>query len=783
MLKRHLISLLLLVLTVVGASAGTWKMHSAFVNNKIQNIYDTGDKVYYLNSGNLFQFDKATQTTVSLGRQNLVSDNNISQIYYDWERNLLFVAYLNSNIDVIDGNGKVTNISNLKNMVLPPSTYTLDNGVLGSCVSKAINDITFSDGVAYVSAGYGFFTIDENTLRVIKNYHMGNNITVYSAGKVGNKLYVFSARYCYYGDPNVNDPRTELTKINGVFTGAKTYPINDSKIFVLIPGAAYGLYTYDFSSSTPSTVKLNGSEGPTCAQKTSTGFIVNYAGKAYYYTVNADGTVATKTNDVISFASSYPNGDGTVWVLDANGLHTSGSTVYYKTNSMTTALGYWLKYCAAQNKLYMGNTGPNAVTNTSVQNYGNVINTYDGNVWANESYSATGSGYEFVFNPLDPTSYFRASWNKGIHKVRNGSVITLYTTANSKIGLYKPHPAFDNYGNLWVVSSYNTPNFPVSVLPKDKVANTSVAMSSWFVPSGLQYLNTTSMQRNRFIVASKNNMKIFSDCDYPNGPYTGRFICWDNGSEDPKDDNYRLVSITHFVDQYNKQVDWVHLAHFEEDNDGMIWVAHDMGLFVVDPETLFDEHPHVIRPYVTKSSEGKGFLCEGFSVSDIGVDRNNNKWLASNDGLYYVSPDGTEVYNHFTTENSDIPSNMVYTVECDTVNDRVYIITDNGFAEYIVNGEAAALNFDNVYAFPNPVEPDFTGMIKIANLMENSYVTITDRDGNVVAQMGPVMGSAFWDGSGADGERVATGIYNIYAAQGGQPALTGTPQATVMIIK
>ena len=68
--------------------------------------------------------------------------------------------------------------------------------------------------------------------------------------------------------------------------------------------------------------------------------------------------------------------------------------------------------------------------------------------------------------------------------------------------------------------------------------------------------------------------------------------------------------------------------------------------------------------------------------------------------------------------------------------------------------------------FPNPVEPDFTGMIKIANLMENSYVTVTDRDGHVVTQLGPVMGSALWDGSGADGERVPTGIYNIYAAQG-----------------
>ena len=161
----------------------------------------------------------------------------------------------------------------------------------------------------------------------------------------------------------------------------------------------------------------------------------------------------------------------------------------------------------------------------------------------------------------------------------------------------------------------------------------------------------------------------------------------------------------------------------------------------------------------------------------------NNKWIATNNGLYYSSADGSEVFNHFTPSNSDIPSNVVYSVECDTINDRIYSVTDNGFAEYVPEGDAAALNFDNVYAFPDPVEPDFTGMVKIANLMDNSYVTVTDRNGTVVAQFGPVMGSALWDGSGADGERVPTGVYNIYAAQGSYPVTTGTPHATVKIIK
>ena len=417
----------------------------------------------------------------------------------------------------------------------------------------------------------------------------------------------------------------------------------------------------------------------------------------------------------------------------------------------------------------------------------NHINTYDGVNWADATaYTATGAGYEFVINPLDPHTYMRSSWNLGVFKVTDDVRIASYTYLNSGVGKYKPHPAFDKYGNMWVVSSYVVGSDTVAdraiVLPKDKVAKKTFTRSDWFRPKGLN-LNTGAFQRSRFIVASKNNLKIYSDCDFLQSAVKGHLVCWDNGNEDPTVDNYRFVSVAHFVDQFNRQINWTYLAHFEEDKSGLIWVGHTRGLFVFDPDVVFDNYPRAVRPYIEKSSEGMGYLCDGLSVYDIGVDRENNKWIACDDGLYYVSPDGSEVFNHFTVENSDIPSNTVYSVECDTVNDRVYIFTSDGFAEYVPHGDAATIDFDDVCVYPNPVEPDFTGMIKITKLMEGSFVTVTDSNGNVVAQLGPVMGSAYWDGCDATGERVPTGIYNIYAAQGSQPALGGAPHATVMIIK
>ncbi len=788
MLKKHFVFLVLMMMAVVSTNAGTFKIYSSYssIAAKMQNIFDTGDKVYYLNSGNLFQFDKATSTLVALNKQNILSDYRISQIYYDWEYNLLFIAYANSNIDIIDGNGKVTNINSVKNKVMSLHNYVIsyddDGNNTTTYTGKEIRDINFGKGKAYVAVGYGFLIIDEEKLEIEKEVLIKQTVTVNSVAMMGDTLLLFSNNRCYYGAPGEPDPIANYQSYTGAFSNQKMYPIDNQSVFVY--GTDAGLYRLVFTNGTPKLTKINSYQAINI-QKSPTGFIVNYKENSYSV-FNAAGTTGTSVTTTVSRGSSHPLGDGTIWVTDANGLHTNGSSTYYKINVLTTDAPYWLKYNAELDKLYAGVSGPIFnVYGAIQQSVANVINTYDGENWADATaYTAKGAGYEFVFDPFDQHTYLRTGWTTGISKVTDDVRITNYTTGNALIGGYKPTPAFDNYGNLWVASSLYASANPCTVLPRDKYLKTTPAKTDWFLPTGLLHINTGSTQNSKFLVARKNNVKIFSDCDYCKGSYIGHIICWDNGVEDPTVDNYHSSSIGQFIDQNNSLIRWKYLYHFEEDKDGMIWVGHDLGLFWFDPDVVFNEVPRAVRPFTVKSIEGKGYLCEGNFVNDIGIDRDNNKWIATRDnGLFFVSPDGSEIYNHFTTYNSDIPSNMVYSVECDTVHGRVYIFTDNGFAEYVPHGDAAAINFDNVYAFPNPVNPDFTGMIKIANLMENSFVTITDRNNNVIAQFGPVMGSAFWDGSGADGNRVPTGIYNIYAAQGAQPATTGTPQATVMIVK
>ena len=789
MLKKHLVLVLLMVMVIASVSAGTWKLHNYYDTRKIQNVYDMGSKVYYLNSNMLYQFDKTSRQTIAMGRQNYLSDNNVKQIYFDSNNRLLFVAYYSGNLDVIDSAGKVTNISGMKDTIFHLYNYTISTsgdsaGHPASYNQKYIYDITFADGIAYASTGFGYITIDESTLRIVshKVIKVTTTITVNSIAKLSDEtMVILSNANCYYGPAGEEDPIKNYTKYQGSFSEGKIFPIDDHSAFIL---GASALYHFDFSGGTLTPTTLVSAK-PTCVQRTPNGFIANFEGQKYYYTIDATGKVATKASSVIGFASSDPAGDGTVWITDGDGLHIENSTDYYKLNSLTTDEPYWLKYNPHLDLLYAALSARNGYTVfKETESAYDVVNIYDGSQWTDATYTAGGVGYQFVINPLDSTTFVRPSWNHGLHKVTNNVLKFTYNKNNSPMGTYKPHPAFDNYGNMWIVCSYGASANPTSVLPKDKVPkNSNISKEDWFTPTGLLAVNTTQLQRSQFVISKLNNYKIYTDGDYCDTKILGRILCWDNFNEDPTVDDYQFTSISCFVDQFGKTVKWKYIIHMEEDADGLIWVGHTEGLFVFNPNVVFDPIPKATRPLITNSSEGSGYLCEGFYVYDIGIDRNSNKWIATNFGLYHVSPDGTTVYEHFTTYNSDIPSNEVYSVECDTKHDRVYIVTENGFAEYISNGDAAALNFDNVYAFPSPVEPDYTGMIKITNLMENTYVTITDKDGNVVTQLGPVMGSALWDGSGANGERVTTGIYNVYAAQGGQPATTGTPQTTIMIIR
>ena len=89
--------------------------------------------------------------------------------------------------------------------------------------------------------------------------------------------------------------------------------------------------------------------------------------------------------------------------------------------------------------------------------------------------------------------------------------------------------------------------------------------------------------------------------------------------------------------------------------------------------------------------------------------------------------------------------------------------TDVGLCSYFSNASRAqpALDKSNIKVYPNPVRPEFNGVLAVSGLTANADVRIVNTAGHVVAGGRSVGGTFTWDLRGTDGFRVPSGVYDI----------------------
>jgi ligand-binding sensor domain-containing protein len=150
------------------------------------------------------------------------------------------------------------------------------------------------------------------------------------------------------------------------------------------------------------------------------------------------------------------------------------------------------------------------------------------------------------------------------------------------------------------------------------------------------------------------------------------------------------------------------------------------------------------------------------------IDEANRKWIGTEEnGLYVISADNNEEIHHFTTDNSNILSNTIHSIAINPENGEVFIATEKGLCSYMsgtsqVNEE---MTKDNVWAYPNPVRPEYTGLITITGLSYNADVKITTSNGMLVNEGRSTGGSYTWNGCDADGKKVASCVYMVQTAK------------------
>ena len=129
-------------------------------------------------------------------------------------------------------------------------------------------------------------------------------------------------------------------------------------------------------------------------------------------------------------------------------------------------------------------------------------------------------------------------------------------------------------------------------------------------------------------------------------------------------------------------------------------------------------------------------LLETEAITVIEIDGGNNKWIGTeNSGVFLMSPDGTEEIYHFTESNSPLWSNTIHSIKVNETTGEVFIGTDKGLISFKGSETEPASSLSDIYAYPNPVTPNYEGDIAITGLVRGTEIRITDVAGNIVHKL------------------------------------------------
>lgn len=757
MIKKLLLLCIALVPTIMCAQRVTdsWKIHPFFAEANNKNNIDTGDCIYYLSCNQLFCFYKDTQENESLNRSNYLNDVTVTGIYFDTDNRLLYVAYDNGNIDIIDSDGNVNNMSDI-------STSSLT-------ISKEINDITFDGRYAHVATAFGYVTIDGSNFSVKESRIYNKPLS--SVAHVGAWMVIAFDNGIYTGKSDQYRETINQYKNSDIYRTSPHLTTVDNTHFLLTSHSGLELCSINDDGSV-STASIDPAQ-VVQVLKNKNGFVASCPTADYYITLDPAGNNPQKhevpTGEIVTIT---PSGSE-AWGLNGKGLHKLGDeTNYFKPTSIgISTIAFWSVYNPGDKKLYLSSTCDNAILSSIMPDAKTEIWAYDGDTWEDTTppdvpLSSTYQGnYCPVFVPGSTSEYLFSTSRAGICHVKDGKIVNVYHLDNMpRKSKYMASLAIDEGGNLFAVQSSATEGAPVMILPKAKLNNPkTVTTEDWITPNIKEVVVGSSVfKRSSFVIAKKTGIKVFTA-----GEFNSVIVIW-NDNNNIKNLNPTTKTFSSLNDQDGYKVEWDHIRCMTADIDGSVWMGTDFGVLKIDPAEAFKDGFHCTRFKVARNdgTDLADYLLDGSQVNCITVDASGRKWIGTQTGgLFLVSANGTQIIKKFNTENSPIVSNTIYSVCCDPNSNSVYVVTSKGVMEYFTDVVPASSDYSDIHVYPNPVRPQESGLVTIAGLMENSLVKITDSAGNVIKQIKSEGGMCTWDCCNNGGDRVKSGVYYVIASQ------------------
>jgi hypothetical protein len=402
--------------------------------------------------------------------------------------------------------------------------------------------------------------------------------------------------------------------------------------------------------------------------------------------------------------------------------------------------------------------------------YPGIIQVYDGNDWMTyEENIGDKTGYRYIdINCLDVMpgnpQYVIAGGRSGMYEFNDGKLVRYHNKDNSPLrGAFDrgnelgneyvliSGMKFDNNGHLWVL---NNQTQGVTLLEFDPVEN------KWTDHHNKILTNDNGIGKHTFrslFIDSRGLLWFVND----NWVEPAVFCC------DMSND--AIVKYDSFVNQDGQRysVSWITCVC--EDKEGNIWVGTDKGPFMIQKNEIGESSVTFYQVKIPRNdgSNFADYLLNNVSISAIAIDGGNRKWFGSdNAGVFLMSADNMEQLQSFTTSNSKLISDNIAYISINPTSGEVFFLSDKGLCSYQSDATNPAETMDNdeVRAYPNPVTPDYTGLITVTGLTYDADVKITSSNGALIAEGRSNGGMFTWDGCDRQGRRVASGVYMVVTA-------------------
>ncbi len=726
---------------------GEWK--SYLPHNAAKYVTQSDDKIIYATDLSIFTIDKEDASIEYISKVEGLSETGISNIEYDKFNDQLIIAYDNSVIDIVRGN-EIIGVFDIS-----------DNN---NFVDRKINDIFIqNENWAYFATGFGVvqynlkdlefgFTLDAS--RRINSIAGNEDYLVMESEDVSYILDYKNERF-----PNAFSSWTPLSDSLPDNYDTEALALIGDRIYIALQDSVYAA---DVGEPFEAVYAIPQGSSAMFIKETTDGWFIGLRGSggrsSLLFFDDQNGLIDEVNTCVAVLRDAIVTEDGSIYFADefdnvrfikdgqcsqeqykgpfgsdAADIEIEGDVVYVASGGVSENFAN-----------LFGRRGIYILTDGEWNNINQDNNPF---------YSDNDllQHYQIEKHPQKPLLYIGTFWKGLIEMNLETGEQVLYNTFNSDGALGPPlgdNPlgvkisglTFDRDNNLWI--SVFGAEKPIAVLTDE---------GTWH-----SFSVTSDKKTSDIIVDESGNVWCVI------GGNTGGVMVLNPGNSiaDPSDD---LPS--RFISLNNSEIQSNLVSSVVEDLDGSVWVGTAEGAVVFDCGISATESScEGNRPKVLEGVE-LGRLLETEDVQAIAVDGANRKWFGTRNGIFVQSPNGEDQVARFNEENSPLFDNNIKAMTYNGNTGEMVISSNKGLQSFKTETTGATnRHASQVYAYPNPVRPDYQGPIAIKGLARDAEVRITDIDGQLVYKTTALGGQAIWDGQDLNGQVVAGGVYLVFSS-------------------